>query len=43
MNTDDERSTIVTDVVTTVAQGLVIGGIVLIMLLIGYLIVAVGQ
>jgi hypothetical protein len=43
VNTDDERSTIVTDIVTTVAQGLVIGGIVLIMLLIGYLIVAVGQ
>jgi hypothetical protein len=41
--TDDERSTVVTDLVTSICQGIVIGGIVLIAVLIGYLIVAVGQ
>lgn len=43
MQTDDERSTAAMDWAVSVAQGLVIGGLVLIALVIGYFIVEVGQ
>lgn len=43
MESDDERSTALVELTTSVAQGIVIGGLVLIALVIGYLIVAVGQ
>jgi hypothetical protein len=43
METDDERSTAVVDLVTALAQGVVLGGIVLICMVVLYFIVEVGQ
>jgi hypothetical protein len=43
MDGNEEQSTALTDWATSVAQGLVIGGLVLILVLIGYFIVAIGQ